>query len=490
MSSKLSSERGAILIQVAVASIVLIAFTMFVVDYGIMWVSRGQAQNAADSGALAGAVALAFDDFDDRTADGPAKQAALNFALSNKVFGEDPDVQVDTDIIFYDDDPTKFPESCADDTCIRVDVYRTDRTIDGIARSNPLPMMFGQLVGLNTQGVRATATAQIYAGNAAECVKPWVVADRWSEGASSPVPWNQSSHYSLETDAEPDPDDGTEPGGPYWDTYTSAASDPVSFTGFGATDDPDGPGGAAPVLRDFGYQFILRMENPGGGGELGIRSPGWVMTVNLPNAEASGGGMGTSTDIYNISGCTEALVAIADPDDPCDEASSIDPEDYENEQIVMTCLPVSPGNAWNPQEGALRDWIAGPNDETVEDLDDVWLKNGANGGVGEMSNPNSRRIIPLALFDPAHYASHDDFNGSNGVVKIVNVLGFFVEGTCEGGSDIDPGTAFFQETYLSCSSGPNPKDLVGRLVSIPGVAIEGAGNAGPASFTRVIRLVR
>ena len=101
MSSKLSSERGAILIQVAVASIVLIAFSMFVVDYGIMWVSRGQAQNAADAGALAGAVALAFDDFDNRADDGPAKQAAQQFALQNKVFGEDPDVQVATDVIFY-----------------------------------------------------------------------------------------------------------------------------------------------------------------------------------------------------------------------------------------------------------------------------------------------------------------------------------------------------------------------------------------------------
>src|SRR5688572_29935487 len=182
MSSKLSSERGAILIHVAVASIVLIAFSMFVVDYGILWVSRGQAQNAADAGALAGAVALAFDDFDNRADDGPAKEAAHQFALLNKVFGEDPDVQVATDVIFYPGNEPKFPPECADDTCIRVDVYRTNRTTDGIARTNPLPMMFGQLVGLAEQGVRATATAQIFAGNASECVKPWVVADRWSEG--------------------------------------------------------------------------------------------------------------------------------------------------------------------------------------------------------------------------------------------------------------------------------------------------------------------
>ncbi len=61
-----SSERGSILVQVGVAIIVLIAFTAFVADYGLMWVSRRQAQNAADAGALAGAIALGFDDFADR----------------------------------------------------------------------------------------------------------------------------------------------------------------------------------------------------------------------------------------------------------------------------------------------------------------------------------------------------------------------------------------------------------------------------------------
>ena len=34
----------------------------FVVDHGILWVSRGQAQNAADAGALSGAIARAYDE--------------------------------------------------------------------------------------------------------------------------------------------------------------------------------------------------------------------------------------------------------------------------------------------------------------------------------------------------------------------------------------------------------------------------------------------
>src|SRR5213592_3728908 len=70
-------ERGAVLIQVAISILALTAFTTFVVDYGVLWVARGQAQNAADAGALAGATARAFDD----VADPPATQKPRNSAL-------------------------------------------------------------------------------------------------------------------------------------------------------------------------------------------------------------------------------------------------------------------------------------------------------------------------------------------------------------------------------------------------------------------------
>ena len=147
-----ASDRGAILIQFGLVFMALSAFAMFVVDYGVLWVSRHQAQNAADSGALAGATALALDDFADRTDTGPAKVAARQFALANGVFGAQPDVQMTGDVRFYKDAPAEFPASCANDDCVRVDVYRNQ------ARGNPLPMFFGWLVGVNQQGVRATAT--------------------------------------------------------------------------------------------------------------------------------------------------------------------------------------------------------------------------------------------------------------------------------------------------------------------------------------------
>src|SRR5687768_1384747 len=119
VQSQLSSERGAILIHVALALLVLISFNMFVFDYGVMWTGRGQAQNAADAGALAGATALAFDDFLDRSDTGAAKTSAQQTALLNFVWSEAPEVDITTDVTF----PTE-PDVCEDDSCIRVDVYR------------------------------------------------------------------------------------------------------------------------------------------------------------------------------------------------------------------------------------------------------------------------------------------------------------------------------------------------------------------------------
>src|SRR5688572_14407332 len=160
-------ERGAVLVQVAVALLALLALSSFVFDYGVMWVSRGQAQNAADAGALAGAISLAFDGAGDQ--DG-ARARAIAMAQRNRVWGQAPNV-TDPDVTF----PACPPGPGVPDTCIKVDVFRNQ------ARANALPTFFARLAGVMDQGVRATATAQVLAGDTTECLKPWAIIDRWDE---------------------------------------------------------------------------------------------------------------------------------------------------------------------------------------------------------------------------------------------------------------------------------------------------------------------
>ena len=71
-------------------------------------------------GALAGAVSLGLVDFDDKNL---AKTSALNTALENYVFGETPDVTL-ADITF----PPSSLLGAGSDACIRVDVFRNQRT--------------------------------------------------------------------------------------------------------------------------------------------------------------------------------------------------------------------------------------------------------------------------------------------------------------------------------------------------------------------------
>src|SRR5437879_2514470 len=56
------SERGAILVHVGIAIVALMGFSAMVFDYGVFWLARHQAQNAADAGALAGVISRVYDE--------------------------------------------------------------------------------------------------------------------------------------------------------------------------------------------------------------------------------------------------------------------------------------------------------------------------------------------------------------------------------------------------------------------------------------------
>ena len=164
------------------AMIGLVAFSALCIDYGVMWSSRRQAQNAADAAAHAGAVSLAFDnpaDFE------RARAIAETLGETNTVFGGTLNIDRGAGRgrqrrsrpghqFSHDGAAVECPTPLTGGTCVRANVYRNEG-------NNALPTFFGPLFGRTEQGVRATATAQIVSGNATDCLKPWAVADRWTE---------------------------------------------------------------------------------------------------------------------------------------------------------------------------------------------------------------------------------------------------------------------------------------------------------------------
>ena len=161
-------ERGAVLVHVAIAMLGLLAFSSFVIDYGVLWTARRQVQNAADAGAMAAAAYLGFTGGDEAS----ARAAAIEAAQANDVWGELPQVTA-TDVTFSAC-PADAPGAAAA-ICARTDAYRNQE------RGNPLPTIFSSLVGVTSQGVRATATAEVVFSNTSSCVKPLAILDKWNE---------------------------------------------------------------------------------------------------------------------------------------------------------------------------------------------------------------------------------------------------------------------------------------------------------------------
>ena len=165
------SEQGAVFVQVGISLFVLMAFNVFVLDYGMMWIGRRQAQNAADAGALAGAVAMGYDDFDDPPdLSGLAAESARQVAMANLIWQASGGTHVDF----------SCPPGIAG-RCVRVDVYR-----NGERGSTPIPTLFGPILGINDQGVRATASAIVGNGNATDCLRPIAFADEWQDNRDDP----------------------------------------------------------------------------------------------------------------------------------------------------------------------------------------------------------------------------------------------------------------------------------------------------------------
>jgi Flp pilus assembly protein TadG len=440
-------ERGAVLVHVMIATIGLLALSALTIDFGVKWIARAQAQNAADAGALAGAIALSFDDPDDLTDTGAAKQNALQYALANWVWGEAPIVNVTTDVTF----PT-CPDG-ATDTCVRVDVYRNQQ------RGNPLPTFLAQFVGVMAQGVRATATAQVRTGNATDCLKPWAVIDRWDEfnGPEPDYPGSDPDFNAQST----------------FDRYsTGQGNNPPQEADLYVPPTADSPGTGFTVSGDEGRQFAIKIA----GGNDPVSS-GWFRSLDLPRVDT--GNLGGNAYGENIVSCNGFPTAIASADTNCPtDGSQISTHAEKVYWAARGCLRVQTGNMVGPTRAGIEEVFA-------RDPNARWnpaLNNGQGGLTGSCCTP-SPRIVPISVIDINAYLAADP-SGSGGVVKIVNIFGFFIEGF----GDIDRnGILTFNPNDPMNNSN---KVVVGRLMTLPGLASGTSDIDEDSAFLRTIILVR
>ena len=266
-----------------------LAATTLAIDVGYFMTARSQAQNAADAGALAGAVALVFDSYSDRSASGPAVQSALSGARSNAVMKST--VSINAPDVTFPNDPQGLPN------WVRVEVFRS------AGRANPLATLMGGFFGVSQADVTATATAEAAPANAATCVKPWAIPDKWDEKMDPP--WTEESTFDMydkngkKLVANPDVYIGVE--------------DTEGYTGYRA--DPQGP--------DYGRELLIKAGSPA----QAISASHFYPIALIPNN-------GASWYEENIPGCWPGVMQIGDE------------------------LPVEPGNMTGPTVSGTEDLIA------------------------------------------------------------------------------------------------------------------------------------
>lgn len=458
-----SDERGTVLVHVAVMMVGVLAFGALVLDYGVMWVARRQAQNAADAGALAAANIVAFYRSGEWAL---AREAAKKVAEGHKIFGIAPTVTLGSggppgnpadDISFV-----PCPDDATGNPCVRVNVYRE-------AGNKPLPTFFARLFGTTTQNVRATATAEVTAGNAVRCMLPFAIVDRWADNVEGPDP---DPPYPNDTTIGVEgwtPNDHFQPG----DTYIPAYSGNSSHTGW-------------TMARDYGRQLVIQGDTTAIDPVGPFLVSTWARFVYLPGSQGGG------TITGDFESCHVDPVGIATAvSPPCETGDAVDP--------LHGCLgqrlaPSSPPTPFSGLESAILEIVESDPlafwDSTAQGpypyAPTMCPQNPCGAVVGGkgMASP---RIRPLAVVDIGQFGDDAACAGESCRVKVANIVGFFIEGLCGSVKARDG----LPPPHMPCPVGNENAAVVGRLVTVPAMYRTGGGTVEQtAAFTRIVRLVR
>ncbi len=176
-------QSGMSLVFIGLGMLAFVSASMLAIDVGMLMTARSQAQNSADAGALSGATALLYDDFNNRTASGPAVTSAIRGAQQNDVMRGQVSVGP-ADVTF----PVSPTTGQADR--VQVEVRRT------ASRGNAVSTLIARYFGMTQTDIGAVATAEAAPANAMDCVKPFTIPDKWREVTSPP--WDSlSSTYDA-----------------------------------------------------------------------------------------------------------------------------------------------------------------------------------------------------------------------------------------------------------------------------------------------------
>jgi Flp pilus assembly protein TadG len=268
-------EDGFSLVFVGLGFMALLGVSMLAIDVGMLMTARAQAQNSADAGALAGATALAFDSWTDRTPTGPAVTNAIVGSKMNQVMAAD--VSVGPDDVSFPNDPVT-----GDPNRVMVTVRRTAGT------GNPVSTLIAQYFGIRTADIVATATAEAAAANAMTCVKPFTIPDKWVEQNPITKAWDSSDTFSRYYQTGSKKGQLMSPADAYIPQYDASGNPNPSYSGYNTE-------------ANRGQQLVLRS------------STGTNINPSFYYSLAMTGDTGGDDYRWNIGNCNHTIYHWGDP---------------------------------------------------------------------------------------------------------------------------------------------------------------------------------
>jgi len=257
------------LVFIGLGMMAFVSASMLAIDVGMLMTARSQAQNSADAGALAGATALLYDSYTDRSAGGPAVTSAIRASQMNNVMAGQVSV-TPADVEFLNSPTT------GEANRVKVSVRRT------ASRGNPVATMIARYFGMATTDIGAVATAEASPANAMDCVKPFTIPDKWTEKQSPP--WDPSDTYdAFNAKGQPiaNPDI-------YIPAYNADGSTNPNYTGYRMF--PAYPGGPT----DVGTMLSIHAANGGAAIE-----PSFYFSLSMTDS------MGGNDYRNNIANCNQ-----------------------------------------------------------------------------------------------------------------------------------------------------------------------------------------
>jgi Flp pilus assembly protein TadG len=196
------NEKGVVIIVIALLLPILIGFCALVVDLGYLYVAKGELQNAADAGALAGAKQL-YDGTTPTLHWTDAPSSATTLVQQNKVAGTNlSDATVDAGYWSITQTPAGMQSQAITPTVNDVPAVRVTVNRAAGVNGGALPTYFAKIFGVTSVPLTASAVAGVtVAGSMTGSVLPISLSQAYVN--ANPLVGGQSGTVTFSPDNSP-----------------------------------------------------------------------------------------------------------------------------------------------------------------------------------------------------------------------------------------------------------------------------------------------